>query len=185
MAVAATAHGGEETLFADDLTVHSYFPTTTQNSAIFAALEETQHEVHRWGQQNRVIFDASKEFHNVLHPSQGEGEIFRMLGMQVDPKLSMISQVDHILSKVRPRITAILRTRGKYCTEQLVLQYKTHILGLMEYSDGCIYHIIKSQLDRLDSVKRRFLHEFQIDECIAFKIYITLRRLPCAEISAC
>ena len=79
--MAATARGGEETLFADDLTVHCYFPSATRNSAIFVALEETQEEVHRWGHQNRVIFDASKEFHSVLHPSQGEGEIFRLLGV--------------------------------------------------------------------------------------------------------
>ena len=83
----------------------------------------------------------------------------------------MSAQIDHILSKVRPRITAILRTRGKYDTEQLVLQYKTHILGFMEYSCGCISHASKTQLDRLDAAQRRFLHGLQIDERIALRVY--------------
>ena len=39
----------------------------------------------------------------------------------------------------------------------------------MEYSNGCILHTTGSQLERLDSVQRRFLHGLQINEEIAFQ----------------
>ena len=92
----------------------------------------------------------------------------------------MRMQIDHVLSKVRPRIVTMLRTRDKYSTESMIQQYKSHVLGLLEHSNSSILHACDSQLQRLDSVQRRFLHGLALTEEIAFRVYNlappTLRR---------
>jgi len=131
-------------------------------------MTETQREVHQWGRVNRVIFDASKEKQAIVHPRDGEGESFKLLGNIIDPKLTMDQAVQHILSKDRPKITAMLRTRGKYSHADMFMQYKTHIWGHAEYQNGCIAHAAPSTLLKIDSMQRRYLHELSITEQVAF-----------------
>ena len=100
-----------------------------------------------------------------------------------DCKLEMRMQIDHVLNKARPRIIAMLRTRDKYSTESMIQQYKSHVLGLLEHSSSSILHACDSQLQRLDSVQRRFLHGLALTEEIPFRVYILLHPL-CVVISA-
>ena len=169
IAGAVSNSGGEETIFADDLTVHHYVPRETSHASIMHLLRDSQREAHSWGKRNRVLFDPSKEHFRVIHTSDGEGEPFKMLGCLFDTRLFMHAQVDQILNRVRPRVVSLLRTRNKYCIESMMHQYKSHIWSVMEYSNGCILHTTGSQLERLDSVQRRFLHGLQINEEIAFQ----------------
>ena len=92
--------------------------------------------VHKWGRKYKVTFDATKEHLVVLHPSLNHGESFKLLGCMVDTDLRMQTAIEQMLSKVRPKITAILRTRAYYSLPQLVTQFKTHIWGLMEAHSG-------------------------------------------------
>ena len=79
-----------------------------------------------------------------------------------------------------PKIKAILRTRAYYDIANLILQFKTHIWGIVESRNGAIFHASTSLLDRFDSMQRGFLHELGIDESQAFLIHnfapLTLRR---------
>ena len=58
---------------------------------------------------NRVIFDASKECFNVLHTADGEGETFKFLGVLADSILIMEPGISSILSRTKPKVTAMLR----------------------------------------------------------------------------
>ena len=65
----------------------------------------------------------------ILHPSEHHGEAFKLLGCLIDPALRMESAVDEVLKKIRPKTTAILRTRGYYSVPALILQFKTFVWG--------------------------------------------------------
>ena len=54
----------------------------------------------------------------------------------IDTDLRMQTAVDQLMTKINPKITAILRTRGYYSVPQLIVQFKTHIWGLMEANTG-------------------------------------------------
>jgi hypothetical protein len=125
-------------------------------------LEKCRTRVHKWGEANRVIFDASKEHHVILHPSLNHGPAFKLLGCMVDTDLRMHSCVEQVLSQIRPKITAILRTRGFYTTPELFKQFKTHIWGLMEMHSGGFFHAATSLLEKFDHAQNRFLRELGI-----------------------
>ena len=82
-----------------------------------------------------------------------------MLGTLVDCKLTMQPCVEQVLSKARPKIRALLRLRHMFSIDGLIMQYKTHIWGFAEYSNGAIIVASQSQLKRLDKMQRWFLHE--------------------------
>ena len=125
-------------------------------------------KVHRWGKVNRVVFDADKEHIIVLHPLQGEGEPFKLLGCLVDCKLIMQNAVDKMLTQIRPKVKAILRTRAFYAEKYLIAQFKTHIWGLMECHNGGIFHASTTVLEKLDAVHYKFLRDIGIHPNEAF-----------------
>jgi hypothetical protein len=124
---------------------------------MLAALQSCRECVHRWGRNHRVIFDASKEHLQVIHPIHGSGDDFKLLGCIVDVKLIMSNAIQDLLSQARPKVKAILRTRAHYDVANLIVQYKTHIWGIFESRNGAIYHAACSHLDRIDSLQRGIL----------------------------
>ena len=66
------------------------------------------------------------------------------------------------MAKIKPKIIAILRTRGYYSVPQLILQFKTHIWGLMEFNMGGFFHASSTLLARLDHAQNRFLRELDM-----------------------
>ena len=123
---------------------------------------------HVWGAQTRVCFDYSKEQFCILHRLDGFGEVFKLLGVMIDPKLNMGDEIERIKKKVSPKISAILASKWFYDTPGLIQQYKAHVLSLLEQSAGAIYHAADSHLDVLDSLQRRFLREIGLSENNAF-----------------
>ena len=89
---------------------------------------ECRARVHKWEKINRVIFDADKEHSVVIHPLQGEGDPFKLLGCLVDCKIIMQQIVDKMLSQIRPKVKAILRTKPYYDQKNLVSQFERHPL---------------------------------------------------------
>jgi len=61
------------------------------------------------------------------------------------------------LPKIRPKITAILRTRAYYSVPDLVTQLKTHIWGLIEVNMGGYFHAASYMLAKIDHAQNRFL----------------------------
>ena len=76
--------------------------------------------------------------------------------------------VDAILSKVRPRIKALLRTRSHYSIASLIEQFKTHVWGLMEAHSGGIFHASTSILEQFDKSPMHSLEELGEPEATAF-----------------
>ena len=77
-----------------------------------------------------------KEHLVVLHPVQSHGSVFKLLGCMVDTDLRRQTAVDQLMTKINPKIAAILVTRGYYSVPQFIVQAKIHIWGLMEANMG-------------------------------------------------
>ena len=86
----------------------------------------------------------------------------------IDLDLRMHTAIDQLLSKIRPKSTAILRTRGYYSAPELLNQYKTHIWCLVELHSGGYFHAATSLLEKVDQVQRNFLQKLEISESTAF-----------------
>ena len=130
VAMPARSTGGREAMFADDLNVFQLFDRLASIEECIGQLSECRGRVHNWGRMNRVSFDASKEHLIIMHPCEYHGEPFKLLGCMIDLDLRMHSCIDQLLSKIRPKCTAILRTRAYSCAAELINQYffreKTH-----------------------------------------------------------
>ena len=85
-----------------------------------------------------------------------------------DTDLRMQTAVDQLMTKINPKITAILRARGYYSVPQLIVQFKTHIWGLMEANTGGILHPPSSLLARIDQAQNRYVRELEVSTEPAF-----------------
>ena len=167
----ASSANEQVALFADDLTSFKAFPVNKPNEEIQVEMRITRTEVHRWGKRNRVTFDGDKEHINILHPLHGQGESFRLLGCPIDVKLTMAEAVDLVVARARPKIKALLRSRAFYSLPDLIIQFKTHIWGLIEYSHGCIMHASESALARVERLQSSFVEELHVYEDDNFLIH--------------
>ena len=89
-------------MFADDLNAFRLFAANTSQTQIEHCMKACQASVHEWGQVNRVLFDPSKEHFATIHHIQGSGDDFKLLGVKIDVKLSMLSAVLNIVGKAVP-----------------------------------------------------------------------------------
>ena len=150
------------------MNVFQLFDTEVPNDELFQHMSECREATHKWGKLNRVTFDAAKEHLIIIHPIFASGDPFKLLGCLVDCKLQMLQAIDNIITQVRPKMWALLRTRAHYDLRTLVNQFKTHLWGLMEIHNGAIFHAATTHLNKLDSLQRHFLHELDIPEEDAF-----------------
>ena len=75
---AVTAEGYTEKVFADDLNCYKAFSAASENSIILTDLRDCQASLHKWGETNSTIFDASKESLHILHRKNPYGESFKL-----------------------------------------------------------------------------------------------------------
>jgi len=80
----------------------------------------------------------------------------------------MEEAINAILLTARPKMRALLRTRGHYSVTDMFLQFKTHVLGLLESNIGGIYHATDTALAPLDRLQRAFCNNFNTNEESAF-----------------
>ena len=148
VSIPASSCGGDEAMFADDLNVFQKVPRHTPLEECMATMEKCKGRVHQWGRVNRVSFDAAKEHMMVLHPSEAFGETFKFLGCLVDVDMRMHSVVEQVLSKIRPKITAILRTRAYYGIPDLIFQFKIQFRVLIDINMARYFHATVSFLEK-------------------------------------
>ena len=103
-----------------------------------------------------------------MHPSENHGAPFKLLGPTRDPDLRMHTCIDQLLSNIRSKSTAILRTRAYYSSHDLVGQYKCHVWGLVEANCGAYFHATNTLLDKIAQVQRSFLTKLELSEKQAF-----------------
>ena len=171
VAFAAAGVDTTEAMFADDLSLYKSYPVSISNNDIQSDMLRAKQKVHKWGVRNRVTFDAAKEYIVVVHPADGEGDDFKLLGCVIDVHLRMDQAIESLLARARPKIQALLRTKRIYSIDDLVMQYKTHVWSILEYQNGTIMHAAPSALAKLDDMQRSFARQNQLTEGVAFLYY--------------
>ena len=154
--------------FADDLSAYKYYNRTISNNTICDDLRRCQTAAHLWGVQSRVSFDPGKEHFCVIDRQDSFGDVFKLLGVLIDPKLIMADEVQRIKKKTMPKIKAILAHRHFFDTRGLMHQYKAHALCQLEMSASAIYHAADSHLIVLDKMQQFFIRELGLTEEHAF-----------------
>ena len=165
---AAELSGGKEAKFADDLNIFKEYSRDVSNADIIDDLRTCQHDVHEWGKANRVSFDPAKEEFCILDPLHGEGASFRLLGPVFDCKLSMTTAVNKLVRKARPKCRKLLATRRFYSVPEIIVQFKTHVLNILESCVGAIYHATDTTLQPLDNVRDSFVRHLGLDSRSAY-----------------
>ena len=105
-----------------------------------ASRRQKQKNVHKWARANPVSFDPAERHFVILYPA-----------------------VDRLMAQINLKNIAILRTRGYYSVPQLIVQFKTHIWGLMECNMGGFFHASTTLLARFDHARNRFLSELDMN----------------------
>ena len=166
--------------FADDLTASKSFPGDTCNDIIYNELKDCQERVHSWGEVNRAIFGSTKEAFAILDLVSPVAEDFRMLGTWFDGKMSMRTNVEKMAGKAKSKVAALLNCSSFYSTHEMVRQFKTHVLGLLELNIGGFYHAVDTVQAELDQIQASFLRKLDVSAKEAFLIYnlapLTTRR---------
>jgi hypothetical protein len=155
-------------VYADDLNAYKEYKGQESNLDIVGNLEKCADEVHRWGVDNQVLFDAGKEHFCILHRDDPYGDVFRLLGVDFDNQLLMAKYCKDLGRRLRSKMQMLLRARYFHSTAQMVNQYKTHVLSLVELPTPAIYHAAPTHLDSIDSVQRSFLKAIGVSEAKAF-----------------
>ena len=73
-----------------------------------------------------------------------------------------------MVGKARPKLTALLRCKNHYSLVEMVQQFKTHILNLLETAIRARYHAADSVRKPLDDVMASFLKHTGLDARTAF-----------------
>ena len=154
--------------YADDLNAWMSFPFSTPNEMVFDELRRAQNAIHRWGEDSRVCFDASKEEITIFHKTSGHGITTKLLGILFDPKLAMTDAVNAVVQKARPKVKSLLRTRRFHSKAFLIMLFKSHVLPILEFGTAAFYHASDSVLKPLDQIFEGFLSELGMDEAEAF-----------------
>ena len=144
--------GFEDTFFADDLNCYKTYSRNCQNEVVTEELEECQAELHKWGGANQVAFDAAKEHFHVLNRWEPVGGGFALLGVEFDEQLSMQKEIDELANRCHWKLRTLFRSQRFFTEEQLVQQYKTHVLPFLKHLTAAVYHATTTLLETLERV---------------------------------
>ena len=163
--------GYTEAIFADDLNAFKSYDRNCCNDVLYEEMEYCQECLHEWGRANKVQFDAGKESKHVLHRQEPEGEDFQMFGVLFDTQLRMEQHLEGLTNRCRWKLKTLLRARRYFSEEQMVQQYKTHILPYLEFSTPAVYHATATALSKMDKLQTTFLKELGLSPLDALKKY--------------
>jgi hypothetical protein len=151
--------GFEEVVFADDLNAFKAFDNAVPNEELLAESTVCQIKLHGWGLANRVKFDPKKESHHIISRMHPYGDIFKILGVGFDCKLSMSTALAELVTDCNWKLRSIIRTNRFYSPGDLIFLFKSHLLSFIEYRTAAIYHACFTDLMPLDNILQRFLRE--------------------------
>ena len=159
----------DESVYADDLLCFRAFPRAYGDTHLWRCLRMCQREIHKWGEANSVTFDASKKSQHILDATRPQGDDFKLLGLQVDPQLSMFKGVVKVVREANFRLRRVLRLRGHFQKQELVQYYKSEVLGYIEGFTAGIYHAAPAVLQMLDDVQTSFLDSLSMSDTEALR----------------
>lgn len=119
-------------LFADDTTVvgshaNSIFLKEQINSA--------DNEVQKWFESNKLCINSNKTHHIIfsLRNTFEESEPIKLLGVQIDSKLTWESHIQYISKRISSRLYAIRQLKTKVSTGVVLTAYFAYIQSLLSY----------------------------------------------------
>ena len=80
----------------------------------------------------------------------------------------MNSEIDRVCNRARAKTKAILRLRAFLSLPSLLLQYKTHVWHIVEFSSLVYYHASAVYLAKIEQIQDGFLRELAVDRRVAF-----------------
>ena len=80
------------------------------------------------------------------------GDGFALLGVEFDEQLSMQKEIDELANRCHWKLRTLFRSQRFFTEEQLVQQYKTHVLPFLEHSTAAVYHATTTLLETLERV---------------------------------
>ena len=149
--------GFTEVVFADDLNAFKAFDLATSNEEVQTAAKNCQKNLHSWGRANQVNFENTKESLHVFSHRFPQGEDFKLLGVHFDCKLAMETAVHKLAGEAHWKLRTLLRAAKYHCDADLVLLYKSRLLGYLEYRTPALYHASDTTLQALDKVQEKLL----------------------------
>ena len=164
----AQGSGFTVVVYADDYNAFKDYPRSVGNPLVFSELKEYQCELHKWGRGNGVTFDAGKEHCMILSLHDPEGEIMRLLGVDIDNRLTMSAATTKCVHEASWRLRALLRTHRYHTDAELLMLFKAHVLSYLEYTTPAIFHATETVLMPLNRVLRSFLRNISISVESAF-----------------
>lgn len=144
-------------VFADDLNAFKAFDQTTDNKEVLATATHCQEKLHEWGRANQVSFETTKESFHVLSHRSPEGEDFKLLGVRFDCRLAMEAAVRTLAGEAHWKLKTLIRSASYHTDAELVLLYKSKLLGYLEYRTAALYHATATALEPLDKVQDKLL----------------------------
>ena len=121
---AVAEHSFQEIIFADDLNAYRTFSADCADELLFAAMDDCQSSLHRWGQANGVLFDSGKESKHILSISRPVGDDFTILGVRFDCKLLMRGAISDCAGEASWRIASLLHSRRYFSQADLIGLYR-------------------------------------------------------------
>ncbi|KAF4655481.1 hypothetical protein FOL47_009418, partial [Perkinsus chesapeaki] len=141
------------------LSTYTFADDHTQGSSSRDQLDRGESGALRFTAGARITMEPSKKvlscFTNRARSTADSCPI--LLGLRIDPGLTMSVHFDHVLKRVAVRTAQLLRLRPFMDTEQLGRCFKQYCWPYLEYGMPGFIHASEAQLKRLDACQDRFL----------------------------
>ena len=105
---------------------------------------------------------------SILSLETPEGESVKTLGLVFDTMLKMTDCVHTVRDKAMWKVRSILRTQRYFDVDDIILHYKTRVLGYIEYRTSGIYHCTSSLLEEINKIQDRLLRAAEVTRELAF-----------------
>ena len=92
-------------------------------------IRSCQRSLHKWGQANRVVFDAGKEQSMVIFTADPSGGPANVLGIDFDSKSVMSTAAHKCATNAEWKPGFLLGDRKFYSVSDLLLLYKSNVLS--------------------------------------------------------
>ena len=123
--------GFKDITYADDLNAFREYPSYVGDDYILRDMQKVQRNLHLWGEPNGVRFDASKESFHILSRTVPFGGNFKLLGINIDPKLSMHDAVHDCVVACNWKLQSILRSKKFFNDVDILITFKAHVLSFI------------------------------------------------------
>ena len=88
-----------------------------------------------------------------------EREDYDLLGVRFDCKLGMAGAVRKLVGEASWKLRTLVRSSNYHCDAELVLLYKSRLLGYLEYRTSAVYHATDTALKPLNNLQDKLLRE--------------------------